>query len=99
VTAGPISRTNYILMRSTPFGCSSHLQVLLQTRSASSRTRCLALEVVVHMLDRLREEYLVLLPEVRGDGISRRLGPNDYKSITSAISAREPGFWLWVVKS
>lgn len=39
-------------------------QVLMQTRSASSRTRCLALEVVAHMLDRLREEYLVLLPEV-----------------------------------
>jgi len=38
-------------------------QVLMQTRSASSRTRCLALEVVAHMLDRLREEYLVLLPE------------------------------------
>jgi hypothetical protein len=43
-------------------------QVLMQTRSASSRTRCLALEVVAHMLDRLREEYLVLLPEVNRDG-------------------------------
>jgi hypothetical protein len=40
----------------------------MQTRSASSRTRCLALEVVAHMLDRLREEYLVLLPEVNRDG-------------------------------
>jgi len=36
----------------------------MQTRSGSSRTRCLALEVVMHMLGRLREEYLVLLPEV-----------------------------------
>ncbi len=40
-------------------------QVLMTTRNGNVRTRCLALEVVAHMVDRLREEYLVLLPEVR----------------------------------
>ena len=44
-------------------------RVLMCTRgSASVRTRLLALEVVVQLVERLREEYLVLLPEVRGTG-------------------------------
>ena len=44
-------------------------RVLMSTRgSASVRTRLLALEVVVQLVERLREEYLVLLPEVRGWG-------------------------------
>lgn len=38
-------------------------KVLMATRSPSARTRCLALEVVASLVDRLREEYLVLLPE------------------------------------
>lgn len=38
-------------------------QALMATRSASIRTRCLGLEVVAQMVERLREEYLVLLPE------------------------------------
>ena len=42
-------------------------RVLMSTRgSASVRTRLLALEVVVQLAERLREEYLVLLPEVSG---------------------------------
>ncbi|KXZ53244.1 hypothetical protein GPECTOR_7g1138 [Gonium pectorale] len=36
---------------------------LMLTRSASVRVRALALEVVAQLVDRLREEYLVLLPE------------------------------------
>jgi hypothetical protein len=35
------------------------------TRSPSVRTRLLGLEVVALLVDRLREEYLALLPEVR----------------------------------
>ncbi|KAL6765337.1 NUC211 domain-containing protein [Haematococcus lacustris] len=38
-------------------------QVLMTTRSGSPRSCCLALEVVAHLVERLREEYLVLLPE------------------------------------
>eukprot|EP00798_Chlamydomonas_sp_ICE-L_P013554 gene13554-19425_t len=38
-------------------------QVLMMTRSASVRTKVLSLEVVAQLVDRLREEYLVLLPE------------------------------------
>lgn len=36
---------------------------LMMTRSSSPRTRALALELVAQLVDRLREEYLVLLPE------------------------------------
>jgi hypothetical protein len=36
----------------------------MTTRTGNTRTRCLALEVVSHLVDRLREEYMVLLPEV-----------------------------------
>lgn len=39
-------------------------QVLMATRSPSARTRALALEVVAALVDRLREEYMTLLPEV-----------------------------------
>jgi len=35
----------------------------MATRSGSGRARCLALEVVGALVGRLREEYLVLLPE------------------------------------
>ena len=38
-------------------------RVLMLTRNASIRTRLLALEVVLSLVQRLREEYLVLLPE------------------------------------
>ena len=40
--------------------------VLMVTRSSSVRSRLLAVEVVAQLVSRLREEYLVLLPEVRG---------------------------------
>ena len=40
------------------------LQVLMVTRHGDVRARCLALEVVANLVERLREEYLVLLPEV-----------------------------------
>ncbi|GLC34752.1 hypothetical protein PLESTB_001159600 [Pleodorina starrii] len=36
---------------------------LMLTRSPAARTRALGLEVVAQLVDRLREEYLVLLPE------------------------------------
>lgn len=53
-------------------GCDAVLppcmQVLMATRSGSGRARCLALEVVGALVGRLREEYLVLLPEVGGGG-------------------------------
>lgn len=42
--------------------------VLMVTRSSSVRSRLLAVEVVAQLVSRLREEYLVLLPEVRGSG-------------------------------
>jgi U3 small nucleolar RNA-associated protein 10 len=38
-------------------------QVLMMTRSTSSRTRLLGLEVSSQLIGRLREEFLVLLPE------------------------------------
>lgn len=41
----------------------SELQVLLVTRSEHSESRLAALEVVYNIVSRLREEYLVLLPE------------------------------------
>ncbi len=44
-------------------------RVLMSTRGGSSvRTRLLALEVVANLVERLREEYLVLLPEVSERG-------------------------------
>ncbi|EFJ42549.1 hypothetical protein VOLCADRAFT_107183 [Volvox carteri f. nagariensis] len=36
---------------------------LMLTRNANPRTRALALEVIAQLVERLREEYLVLLPE------------------------------------
>lgn len=38
-------------------------QVLIKTRSDSQRTKLLGLEVASQLAERLREEYLVLLPE------------------------------------
>lgn len=39
------------------------VQVLLVTRSEHSASRLVALEIVYNIVTRLREEYLVLLPE------------------------------------
>ncbi|XP_042486294.1 uncharacterized protein At3g06530-like [Macadamia integrifolia] len=39
------------------------VQVLMQTRSDKIRSRILGLKIVKYLLDHLKEEYLVLLPE------------------------------------
>lgn len=62
-------------------------QVLMTTRTGNVRTRCLALEVLAHLVDRLREEYLVLLPEVRWPGAQPgRTG----RQVTCVIEAAWP---------
>lgn len=40
-----------------------YLQVLMQTRSEKVRTRILGLKIVKYLVENLREEYLVFLPE------------------------------------
>lgn len=39
------------------------LQVLMQTRSEKVRSRILGLRIVKYLVEHLKEEYLVLLPE------------------------------------
>lgn len=52
-----------LLFRFVHYILFSILQVLMQTRSEKVRSRILGLRIVKYLVENLKEEYLVLLPE------------------------------------